>query len=80
MGRSERCAIDQKEWRALVDMLLNEFHFVIFAWPCVLSDHPFVLWCVSPKRSGMPLRDAVTTDCKKGATTENQGTGVKYMG
>ena len=26
------------------------------------------------------LRDAVGINCKKGATTENQGSGVKYMG
>ena len=29
---------------------------------------------------GMPLHDAVGINCKKGATTENQGSGVKYMG
>ena len=28
----------------------------------------------------MPLLDAVGMDCKKGATTENQVAGVKYMG
>ena len=28
----------------------------------------------------MPLHDAVGINCKKGATTENQGAGVKYMG
>ena len=28
----------------------------------------------------MPLHDAVETHCKRGATTENQGAGVKYMG
>ena len=32
------------------------------------------------ERGGMPLHDAVGTNCKKGATTENQGSGVKYMG
>ena len=26
----------------------------------------------------MPLYDAVGINCKKGATTENQGSGVKY--
>ena len=30
------------------------------------------------ERGGMPLHDAVGTNCKKGATTENQGSGVKY--
>ena len=28
----------------------------------------------------MPLHDAVVINCKKGATTENQGSGVKYLG
>ena len=32
------------------------------------------------ERSGMPLHDAVGINCNKGATTECQGTGVKYMG
>ena len=27
----------------------------------------------------MPLHDAVGINCKKGATTKNQGSGVKYM-
>ena len=31
------------------------------------------------ERGGMPLHDADGTNCKKGATTENQGSGVKYM-
>ena len=31
-------------------------------------------------RGGMPLHDAVGINCKKGATTKNQGSGVKYMG
>ena len=32
------------------------------------------------ERGGMPLHDAVGINCEKGATTENQGSGVKYMG
>ena len=32
------------------------------------------------ERGGMPLDDAVGINCKKGATTEDQGSGVKYMG
>ena len=32
------------------------------------------------ERGGMPLHDAVGVKCKKCATTENQGSGVKYMG
>ena len=27
----------------------------------------------------MPLHDVVEINCKKGAATENQGSGVKYM-
>ena len=32
------------------------------------------------ERGGMPFHDAVGINCEKGATTENQGSGVKYMG
>ena len=32
------------------------------------------------KRGGMPLHDVVGINCKKGATTENQGSAVKCMG
>ena len=32
------------------------------------------------ERGGMPLHEAVGINCKNGATTENQGSGVKYMG
>ena len=31
-------------------------------------------------RGGMPFHNAVGVNREKGATTENQGTGVKYMG
>ena len=31
------------------------------------------------ERGEMPSHDAVGINCKKGATAENQGTGVKYM-
>ena len=61
-------------------MLLNEFHAAIFTWHCVLSDLPPVLWWLSHGGGGMPLHDAVGINCKKGATSENQGSGVKYMG
>ena len=47
----------------------------IFAWPGVLSDRPPVLWWLSPGER----RDSVGINCKKGATTENQGANVKYM-
>ena len=32
------------------------------------------------ERGGMPLHDEVVINCEKGATTENQGSGAKYMG
>ena len=32
------------------------------------------------ERGWMPLHDAVGINCKKGATTENQDSAVKYMG
>ena len=32
------------------------------------------------ERERMPLHDEVGINCKKGATTENQVSGVKYMG
>ena len=32
------------------------------------------------ERGWMPLHDVVGINCKNGATTENQGSGVKYMG
>ena len=75
---SRQCTKDQKEWRALVHMELNKFHIVI------LLD-PVFFWTALPcsgyhlERGGMPLHDAVSINCEKRATTENQGTGVKYM-
>ena len=32
------------------------------------------------ERGGMPLHDVVGINCKRGATTENRGSGVKYIG
>ena len=32
------------------------------------------------ERGGMPLHDVFGINCKKGATSENQGSGFKYMG
>ena len=52
----------------------------IFAWHCVLSDRPPVLWWYHMERGGMLLHDAVAVNFKKSATTEHQGSGVKYMG
>ena len=44
---ARQCAKVRKEWRALVHMQLNEFHAAIFAWPCVLSDRPPMLFWLS---------------------------------
>ena len=38
-----------------------------------------MLWWYHLERGGMPLHDAVGINCKKGATTENQVSGVKYV-
>ena len=35
---------------------VTEFHAAIFAWPCVLSDRPPMLWWLSHREG----RDAVT--------------------
>ena len=43
-----QCATDRKEWRTLVHMCNRMFHTAIFAWPCVLSYRPPVLWWLSP--------------------------------
>ena len=53
---ARQCAKDRKEWRALVHMQLNEFHAAIFAWHCVLSDRPSMIWWLSHGEG----RDAVT--------------------
>ena len=78
---ARQCAKQRKEWRALVHMQLNEFQAAIFALRCVF------FWTALPcpggyhmERGGMPLHDVVGINCKKGATTENQGSAVKYMG
>ena len=39
-----------------------------------------MLWCgYHLERGGMLIHDAVGVNCKKSATTENQGVGAKYM-
>ena len=63
------------------------FLAVIFAWPSALSDRPPTPWWLSPGEDGMPLRDAVGINCKKGGTSECQvygcslvkGQDVKYI-
>ena len=54
----------------------------IFAGHCVLLDRPPVLWWLSHGEG----RDAIhymlwlSINCKKGATTENHGAGIKHIG
>ena len=80
MEAASHCVNEREKWRALAHMQLNEFHTAIFALPCLLAVRPPVLWCYHLDRGGMPFHDAVGMNCKKGATTENQGADVKYMG
>ena len=56
-----------------------------FTWLFLLG--PVFFWTALPcsggyhlERGGIPLHDAVGINCKKVATTVNQGSGVKYMG
>ena len=53
---ARQCAKDREALRAMVHMQLSEFHVAIFAWHCVLSDRPPVLWWLSHGEG----RDAVT--------------------
>ena len=61
-------------------MQLNEFHAAIFSWPCVLRTSLPCSGGYHMERGGMPLHDSVGINCKKSASTENQGADVKYMG
>ena len=47
--------------------------------PCVLYDRPPCSGGYHLERLGMPLHDLVGINCEKGATTDNQDAGVKYM-
>ena len=77
---ARQCAKERKEWRALVHMQLKEFHTAVLdgtlffrkVLPCSGGYHM--------ERRGMQLHDAVGINCNKGATTKNQGSGVKYVG
>ena len=73
-------AKDRKEWRAQVHMQLNESHAAIFSWHCILRTPPTCSGGYHMERGGMPLHGAIGINCKNGVTTENQGSGVKYMG
>ena len=47
---------------------------------CSFGPPSHALVVITCKRRDMPLHDAVGINCKKGASTENQGSGVKYKG
>ena len=51
-----------------------------FAWHCVFRTALPYCGGYHMERGGMPFHDEVGINCKKGATTENQGSGVNYMG
>ena len=74
------CAKDRKEWRALVQMQLNEFHGAIFAWNRFFQTALPCSGGYRLARGSMPLHDAVMINCITGAASENHGAGVKYMG
>ena len=75
---ARQCAQDTIEWRALVHVteLVSHCHLLGPVLRTALpSSGGYHL-----ERGGMPLHAAVGRNCEKGATTENQGPCVKYMG
>ena len=76
---ARQCAKDRSEepwcicnWMSFTLPFLLGPVFFRTALPCSGGDHL--------ERGGMPLHGAVGINCKTCATTENQGTDVKYMG
>ena len=61
-------------------MQLNEFQAAILLGPVFFRTALPCSGGYHLDRGGMPLHNVVGINCKKGATTENQGVGVKYMG
>ena len=78
---ARQCAKDRKERRVLV-YICNGMSFTrLFLFGPVFCRTP--LPCSGGyhlERGGMPLHDEVGINCKNGATTENKGADVKYMG
>ena len=69
--------IESIEWRAMVHMFMIKFLTCHFCWACVLFGPTFrALVDYHLEKGSMPLHDAVGVNCKKGATTENQGAGA----
>ena len=75
---ARQCAIDRKECRALVHR--TSFTRPFFPGPAFFRTTFPCSGGYHMERGGMPLHVTVGINCKKGATTENQGLGVKYMG
>ena len=69
--RVESTSTYVNEWDSRVHFFLAHVFFRS-ALPCY--------GCYHLERREMSLHDAVGINCKKGATTENQGVCVKYMG
>ena len=59
---------------------LNEFHAAILLGPVFFRTALPCSGGYHTEKGGMPLHDAVGINCKNGATTENHGSVVKYMG
>ena len=70
----------RKDWRALVHMKLNEFHAAIFLRPVFFQTALTCSGGYHLERGGMPLHDAIGINYEKGATPENQGADVMYIG
>ena len=66
------CAKDRKEWRALVHMWMIEFNASIFVCLAFFGPPSHALVDYHLTRGGV--------NCKRGTTTDNQGTGGWYMG
>ena len=70
----DRVLNEQVRWRAGIEKGVSEQSG---------SESIQMVWCSGGyhlERGGMPLYDAVRINCKKGATTENEDAGDKYMG
>ena len=59
---------------------MNEFHEPFLLGPVFFRTALPCSGVYHMERGVMPLHDAVGINCKKGTTTENQGSAVKYMG
>ena len=74
---ASQCAKDRKDWRVLGHMYFTRPFLLgtVFFRTALPCSGDYYL-----ERGGMPLPDADGINCKKGATTEYQGSDVKYMG